>query len=599
MKDTSLISLFILSWSAFFGASSHAATVDGQPNIGSSAPTGLYVWRNWSGADDWQVRLIAGGSSGESFEGQFEGSGIGSTGGIALESGDSASLSGASHYIVDFSVQRQDIDGAKFSVASGSNLCLRSLGTGMTVYLGKNAVPVSTPVALSGSDACASGSGPAEDGLYFSQGSSGNWEARLLSENGRVTFDGVFETTQPIVSFEGYKLESSDIAQLQSPDELAVSLAVIKGGIDGVDFVVPSGSGVCIRDTTGSASVVYLGTGPADAVPVATPADLTNSGACDGSTIDPPPPPVTSDRKFNPGHYVALMRGNDSQNTMASSIKAGVKGFMKRYTWRELEPSKNQYDFSEIVSDLDFLSSQGMHLVVMVEDKTFVNEQPLPQYLAAKTVRNKSGGYTAVRWDSTIVNRMSALFEALGSRFDSNAYFEGIGIQESAPSLNDSTLDSSAYTPEKYRDALIDVLSAGATGAPTSRMFWYMNFLPRKQAYIADVANAVAPIGVVMGGPDVMPDQAALQRLTYPFYAQFSGKMPLFGQVEPICYSHLHTDTSFATKYWTMSELFHYARDNLDVNYMFWVRYPKADYYNSYDWFDTLPVMENNPVFNQ
>ena len=421
----------------------------------------------------------------------------------------------------------------------------------------------------------------------------------MLSENGRVTFDGVFEATQPFDSFEGYKLESSDIAQLQSPDELAVSLAVIKGGVDGVDFVVPDGAGVCIRDTTGSATVVYLGTGPADAVPVTTPADLTNSGACDGSTIDPPPPPVTTGRKFNPGHYIALMRGNDGQNTMANSIKAGVKGFLKRYTWRELEPSKDQYDFSEIASDLDFLSSQGMHLIVMVEDKTFVNEQPLPQYLATKTVRNKAGGYTAVRWNSTIVTRMSALYAALGQRFDSDPYFEGFATLESAPSLDDSTLNSSSYTPEKYRDALIDVLSAGAAGAPTSRMIWYMNFLPRKQAYIADVANAVAPLGVVLGGPDVMPDHVALPTLTYPYYQQFSGKMPLAVQVEPICYSHPHADKSLPTKYWTMDELFRYSRDNLDVNYMIWVRFPKADYYNSYDYFDALPVIENNPIFNQ
>ena len=90
MKNTSLISFFILGWSAFLVASSDAATVDRQPNISSSTPTGLYVWRNWGGGDDWQVRLIAGGSSGENFEGQFEGSGLGSTGGIALESVDSA-----------------------------------------------------------------------------------------------------------------------------------------------------------------------------------------------------------------------------------------------------------------------------------------------------------------------------------------------------------------------------------------------------------------------------------------------------------------------------------------------------------------------------
>ena len=53
--------------------------------------------------------------------------------------------------------------------------------------------------------------------------------------------------------------------------------------------------------------------------------------------------------------------------------------------------------------------------------------------------------------------------------------------------------------------------------------------------------------------------------------------MPLFAQVEDICYSALHMTSGYPTKYWTLPELFRYARDELHVNYMFWVRIPTRE----------------------
>jgi hypothetical protein len=299
-------------------------------------------------------------------------------------------------------------------------------------------------------------------------------------------------------------------------------------------------------------------------------------------------------RKYHPGHYIALMRGQDSQSVMTSSLKPGVVGVMKRYTWRSLEPTQGNYDFSEVKADLAWAQAYGMKLIVMVEDKTFVVERPTPAYLDKLTIRNRAGGYTALRWNPTVVSRMKALMAALG-RFDSNLAFEGVALQESAPGFDNAILASYGYTPEKYRDALIAVLTAGANAMPTSRMFWYMNFFPKRQDYIGAVANAVADDGVVLGGPDVMPDNKALKEMAYPFYDQFRTRMPMFGQVEDICYWHQHATSGYSTKYWTMAELFRYARDQLHVDYMLWVRVPKPHVAVSYDWSDALPVIANNP----
>jgi hypothetical protein len=186
--------------------------------------------------------------------------------------------------------------------------------------------------------------------------------------------------------------------------------------------------------------------------------------------------------------------------------------------------------------------------------------------------------------------------KALG-RFDGNWNFEGVATQETALSLANSALDSHGYTPEKYRDAYISILSTAAAAMPTSRVFWFMNFFARNQNYIAAIANAVAGKGIVMGGPDVMPENKSLVDRTYPFYDQFQYKMPMFGQVEPVCYAQLHKTAGYKTKYWTMPELFKFARDDLHVDYMFWVRVTKPSPSDSYTYTDALTVIQNNEVF--
>ena len=213
-------------------------------------------------------------------------------------------------------------------------------------------------------------------------------------------------------------------------------------------------------------------------------------------------------------------------------------------------------------------------------------------------LRNKQGGYTLELWSPTVITRYNALIKALGAQFDSNKSFEGIATQESALSLDSATLKANGYTPEKYRDALINMLRASTVSLPTSRVFWYMNFLTGNQSYIGSIAAAVAPLGVVMGGPDDWPDNRSLQTMAYPYYTQFSGKMPLFIQVEPSNYQEPHMTSGFSTKYWTMSELYKFAVTNLHVNYIFWFRITRPANSESYDWNDALPVIAAHPKFN-
>lgn len=431
------------------------------------------------------------------------------------------------------------------------------------------------------------------NGLVIERMAKDSWQVVLKPTSGSFVFSGTFEATLPILQVDRVNLETADKTDLEplQKKSLAVTLRVTAPGSDGVNFQTSDGSGLCLR---GIGATIYLAIANRF-VEVKSPVDLTNSGACGGTPTALKSP--TDGRKFNAGHFLALSRANDSQSVMYNSMRPGLQGFMKRYTWRQLEPSLGVYDFSEISSDLAFVSSYGLQLVVMIEDKTFDSTIPLPSYLADKVSANVAGGYTAVRWDPYVVARMQALLKMLGKKFDSKANFEGVAFQETALGIASAQLTALAYTPEKMRDAIITELNSATANLPTSRVFWFMNFLAGAQYYIGDIARIVTGTGVVMGGPDVMPDDPALNKHTYPFYTSFAGQIPLFGQVEEICYAHLHADTSYPTAYWTPEELFGYAREKMFVNYMFWVRSTRVSPAGSYNWLDAVSVFADFPVF--
>ena len=141
-------------------------------------------------------------------------------------------------------------------------------------------------------------------------------------------------------------------------------------------------------------------------------------------------PAAEAARKYNPGHYVALLRSQDSHAYMAASLKPGVKGLMKRYSWKSLEPTPGDYNFSEIQSDLHWAAAYGVRLVVMIEDKTFVAERPRPAYLDSYTRRNRKGGYTLLRWNAVRRRPHATLFTR------ARAASTGTGPSKASPRRN-------------------------------------------------------------------------------------------------------------------------------------------------------------------
>jgi hypothetical protein len=449
-------------------------------------------------------------------------------------------------------------------------------------------------VALSSSPAHAAGT---DQGLLITQVTGSKWQVRLIAgAKGPLRFSGTFTATSGVNSFSKIRLEAGDVVRITPDRSLEVSFDAAAGTFDGAYFWTPQTSQICLRDTGGTGTRVYVGTTLADAAEASFPLELQGENPCG---LKPPPGPYQTTRKFHPGHYTALLRGQGGLKYMNDAVRPGVVGIMKRYTWRRLEPTPGTYDFSGIQSDLAWASSYGMQLIVMIEDKTFQDERPTPAYLDGYTFRNRIGGYTVLRWNPYVVARWKALVKAMGARFDAHPNFEGIATQETAMGFDGSQLAAHGYSPELYRDAYIQMFESALASLPTSRIFWYQNFFTGNQSYIAAIARAVGPKGVVMGGPDVLPDDQPLLTKSYPYYSQYLGRMHLFAQVEGICYRAPHETAGYSTRYWTMDELFGFARDQLHVNYMIWVRVPKSTPADSYNWYDALPTIVANPTFNE
>ena len=438
-------------------------------------------------------------------------------------------------------------------------------------------------------------SAPPTSGLVITQVNSQQWQIRLISRTAVQRFSAVMESDMPITAVQGVTLERGDTATLLTPASLGATFSTTRIDTDGVNFTVSAGAKLCLRDTGSSGVSMYLGVGLQNAVPVTAPVALAGADACGGSTGGPPP---LASRKFHPGHWI-VMNDTDSQAVMATAIQPGVVGIMKRYTWLSLEPAPGVYQFAQIQSDLDWAAANGLRLIVMIEYKSFSKSVKFgPADLDAYEAPNNSNGYTMALWSPVVVARYNALVQALGVQVDSNENFEGLATQESAPSLSASALNAFGYTPQIDRDALISILNSAAASLPTSRVFWFMNFLQGNQSYIGTIANAVAANGVSMGGPDVWPDNQALESTAYPFYTQFYGKMPLFGQVAAANYAEPHMTLGYTTKYWTTAELFNFARINMHANYLFWARLSKPNPSDAYALADALPVIAANASFS-
>ena len=81
-------------------------------------------------------------------------------------------------------------------------------------------------------------------------------------------------------------------------------------------------------------------------------------------------------------HYVFFAHERERISEASFLGTKAFEGAQLKYTWKELEQQKDQYDFSAIRKDLAFLTTNGKRLFIQLQDASFSEKFILvPKYL--------------------------------------------------------------------------------------------------------------------------------------------------------------------------------------------------------------------------
>lgn len=288
-------------------------------------------------------------------------------------------------------------------------------------------------------------------------------------------------------------------------------------------------------------------------------------------------------------HYVFFNRDRERISDSSFLETKSFEGAQLKYTWRELEPAKDSYDFSLIEKDLKFLASKGKRLFIQLQDvsfdKSIVN---VPKYLLNETYNGGAnqdysiegdneekavaGGWVARRWDRAVQERFHKLLLALGEKFDGR--IEGINLPETAISFGESgKLFPKGFTFEAYREAVITNMKVLKRAFPKSVAMQYANFMPgewlpeKDKSYLSSVYQKAKELKVSVGGPDLLPYKPGQMNHSYRLIREAGGIVPTGIAVQWGNYEHVNPKTKERIK---ISELFDFAAGYLKVDYIFW-----------------------------
>ena len=323
-------------------------------------------------------------------------------------------------------------------------------------------------------------------------------------------------------------------------------------------------------------------------------------------------PAVMVSGKYRTGHYFYTTNSQISLAEVPGFDLPGFAGWVKRYTWRQLEPKKGEYDFDAIRKDLEECRKYDKGFVVMIYDKTFSKGgNPCPDYLEPVVIKNNLGGIITIRWDDFYVERYSALVQAIGKAFDANPYFEGINIQESALSMTDDELTAlpakyPRYSDEVYADALEKYVKAASRALPNSRVFWFGNFMGSKGIPPELPGRFIECGNVVFTGPDLVIYRKGYKNSIYPLFKKYFGQMLLGSSMQGHSFHHNKHDIhnrnphnhSSEGGFVPVEEIFLFGRDELQLNYVFWSYPPNTQPTPGENtWDDALEVIKKYPDF--
>jgi hypothetical protein len=269
----------------------------------------------------------------------------------------------------------------------------------------------------------------------------------------------------------------------------------------------------------------------------------------------------------------------------AMITRPDIEGVQVVYTWKELEKSKGQYDFSSIERDLHYLDGVHRKLFIQIQDRFFEPQARnvpayllrapeyrgglAPQYDNPGENRPIGNGWVALQWNAAVQARYQQLLAALAKQFDGRVM--GVNLPETAIDL-DMKRDRTGFSCDRYFDATLGNLDFARKVFHTSYVVQYVNFWPcewnNDRRYMSRLFAFASEHAIGLGGPDIVPGKKAQMKNAYPFFHRYKGKLALVAMAvqEPtLTYTDPRTRQPFTRKAFV-----DYAQDYLGADIIFW-----------------------------
>lgn len=261
-----------------------------------------------------------------------------------------------------------------------------------------------------------------------------------------------------------------------------------------------------------------------------------------------------------------------------------VTGAQIIYSWKQLEPKKDTYDFSKIERDLLFLSRLDKKLFIQLQDRSF---EPtifyVPDYIRKDKIYHGgiarqydfpgegkpiTTGWVARIWDPAVKKRFQLLMVKLAAQFDGRIY--GINLPETAVDF-DLKNPPKDFTFDNYFHAEIENIGALKKAFHKSIVIQYVNFLPGEwnndHHYMSTLFSYAAQHNIGLGGPDTVPYRKGQMKNSYPFFHQYKGNLLVGMAIQEPDYTYKNPATG---DYYTFSDFYDFSTKYLNASILFW-----------------------------
>lgn len=283
--------------------------------------------------------------------------------------------------------------------------------------------------------------------------------------------------------------------------------------------------------------------------------------------------------------YLFLFLGGDKAITHFNDLNNScVSGAQIIYSWKQLEPKKDVYDFSKIKDDLRSLSKINKKLFIQLQDRSFdPNVFNVPDYIREEEIYHGGvamqydtpgegkpvvSGWVARVWDPAVRERFQLLIEKIATEFDGKIY--GINLPETAVDFDSENLPKD-FTQDKYFFAELENISVLRQAFHKSIVVQYVNFFPGEwnndHFYMSRFFNYAMIHHIGLGGPDVVPYKNVQMQNSYPFFHNLKGKLLVSMAIQEPDYTYINPKTK---EPYTFSDFYGFTQDYLGANILFW-----------------------------